>query len=880
MTVCDNNIGRSLLDKCDIYFGNALISKEMIIKQYLYFLSDEMTSEHRRVSFAIHTGSICFNVVSVVAAVLGCITYNISSCNDVFSDIEIDDIVMFNGQRYRWKGINSQYGQEYIVIEQDGKGRNGKTVFNLPFNTHKHLIKPYYGDSVKTDGRGIRKKKSNREEFLAYILGVDVTDVPVVFEASIAIIADKSSFTDICKQVYLCFDHGKRIGLLDIVSAAYYTSSGEEHQIGSNPTKEEPILKITSKVSVARDLVLDKQANKVIGLLVTNGLYLMDNESEVSDLIRRKSIIFVHMMTVNIPGISEKIIDQYEDAHIFACTKEYLLQENNDVKESNVHTVVLYHQLSNIINNTVNVISVTNGWSWYEYRKIRNMIYSIKQSSWQDAMKDEFIVTAYGLINLFNTAIFTMDDMERMVSSGKLDSTILSPTERLQNLFSIVKKSGSVQQLCMDVASSLNMMYNRLKNNNTKKSAILDYVSKHMGKRIAVIVPKAYYSSILKNVYPAISYIYKCDIVFTTPNRFNWQREYDGVLVVGNQTGKRFDVHTCVTSCDIDVLLYECEESIFYYRRNKKIQSDRKLNNRIGILKNDMVVTNVDELADFECSEDDIRKIVSVDNYIDKFRTIDIRLLPKIYSDNNSTNQLSEVKYIGTFASGEQIYFSKYYSAVTYDVNTGSVTEKTPEHLQEGDVLVFMKHDNYTRNVVDYIYEKFLKDGILNQESIFAYKKSVYWKDVLRKYKKAKSVQSKVLAKQLSFYGSPITVETVRNWLQADGHIIGPRKEESIYQIAQLTQDELLLYNPHEYFEACRLVRHDRREILNLISKVINDKLRGNVPDKDSVIAVVYNNIENLCETLELEYISELEETIKISTGLVNSPVFIKELTI
>ena len=48
------------------------------------------------------------------------------------------------------------------------------------------------------------------------------------------------------------------MNLLDIVPAAYYTSGGEELQFGNNPSKAEPVLKVTSKISSARDLVLDR----------------------------------------------------------------------------------------------------------------------------------------------------------------------------------------------------------------------------------------------------------------------------------------------------------------------------------------------------------------------------------------------------------------------------------------------------------------------------------------------------------------------------------------------------------------------------------------------------------------------------------------------
>lgn len=153
-------LANAILKKCDIYYGDALISKEAIIEKYLSFFADSLVSKERTVNFALHTGSLCFDVISVVAVALGCLSYNLSTNDDIISALQIDDMVMYNGQRYRWKGTSIEYGRLCMVIEQDGKGKNGKTISYLPLEKNKHLIKPYYGESQITDGRGIRKKKN------------------------------------------------------------------------------------------------------------------------------------------------------------------------------------------------------------------------------------------------------------------------------------------------------------------------------------------------------------------------------------------------------------------------------------------------------------------------------------------------------------------------------------------------------------------------------------------------------------------------------------------------------------------------------------------------------------------------------------------------
>ena len=344
-----DKLANAILNKCDIYYGNALVSKEAIIEKYLAFFADSLVSKERTVNFALHTGSICFDVISIVAVALGCLSYNLSTNEDIISSLQENDMVLFKGQRYRWKGTRKEYGNLCMVIEQDGKGKNGKSVSYLPLERNKHLIRPYYGDSQITDGRGVKKRKTNREDFLSFAFDVDITEIPSQIDVAIVLVAERSAFGEICKQVRIVYDGGKSVGLLDIIPAAYYTSSGEEHQYGLNPTKVEPVLKVTGKISTARDLVLDKHGNKVVGLLVTGGVSLTENGSELADLLRRKMLRFAHVTSPMKAGMGEHILDMYEGASVFACTKELLSRSNQMIRSENPFTAELHRQIMNVI---------------------------------------------------------------------------------------------------------------------------------------------------------------------------------------------------------------------------------------------------------------------------------------------------------------------------------------------------------------------------------------------------------------------------------------------------------------------------------------------------------------------------------------------------
>ena len=76
---------------------------------------------------------------------------------NIIDSLAIDDLVMFRGEKHRWKGTAPSIidGTLCFVLERDGKGKNGKSTDYYPFERNKHQIKPYYGSSKTTGGTGV-----------------------------------------------------------------------------------------------------------------------------------------------------------------------------------------------------------------------------------------------------------------------------------------------------------------------------------------------------------------------------------------------------------------------------------------------------------------------------------------------------------------------------------------------------------------------------------------------------------------------------------------------------------------------------------------------------------------------------------------------------
>lgn len=872
----DDRIIRSIVDKVDILYDDALLSNEKIIEKYLLFFARQFDPTERSVSFAFHTGSICFDVVSVAALMIGCLAYEFSSNDEILADLEIGDMVLYKGERYHWGGIEklswrpNEPKTDYIILRQDAKGKNGPSTSSIPYERNKHLIKPYYGHSSVTDGRGIRKDKTNRNDFIAHVLEIPLAEVPTALDLSVVVVADKNEFIDICKHLKIRYDGNKTVELMDVVPVSYYTGNGEMFQIGKNAAKAEAVIKVTSKMSMARDLVLDRTGNRVIGLMVTNVESLASNSGELNDLLRRRSLKFAYVIAPFNGDSCELAMDQYESAKMFACTKDLLSASAHEIKAVNKLTSELNRQISNILTCKMDTVRVDSHWDWNQFKAIKEKLYAIKQSNWSGEDRDNFILSTIALINLFSTAFFSMERMENAISSREINLAVVSPEKRIEELIGISSKTMSMRDQCAEIANALFDMYYSLRDASPKEDALLRFLKDHREERIALVVPKAYYSEIFSCAFQKEFE----NTVCITANRFNKHDEYDRVIVTGDIIGKRFDALQCYAAPEITMFLYEFEEKTFSFRKRKTAKSERRLNARIKGLKGDDYIKAIESADenDLDISEDTIREFSDLDEFVDSMGMFDIRRLTAS-SPNSEYNSTAEVKFVGTFTTGEQILFSKYYSAVVFDQNEGTVTETSPDKLLPGDVLVFTKRNDYTSNIVDQIFDQLMRTKKLSTEVQDAAEKAFYWKAALREYKEKNDLSYRAVARELKKQGSSLQEVTIRQWLIEESHIIGPRDAKTMRMIAGVTQDPYLLSDPDAYYEACRVVRHYRREILTLIAQAINDKLSNKLPVHGSAFEVVYENVEKLSETMELENVFELDEVAVVNNNMVNRPI-------
>lgn len=856
---------KQVISKINCSYDNNLISKEYLINVYEEFLCNTFSGKIHNTGIVLHTGSICFDVISLVFAAISNIVLNDNNVENVLGSISNGDIVTYNKHRYIYRGIKTETfigkPEEYVVLTQNHDADKQYVPHKLWNN-----IVPYFGDSKTTGGRGLRKSIDQRQNFISEVTGNDRSEIPSVIDSSTVIVMPKERADDILRKVMITYGEKKSIKLLDLVTAAYYTEN-DEYNYGGNAEKVEPIIKITSKLYVARKLVKKRSDNKIKGLMILGQDGVTQNKSELAELIERQALGYVYASYSINSELGGELAKLYSDAELFACTKEFLLKKTLPVQISNILTDRLNLQTGIIVDKIINRHVLQSNFTWEDFKQIKGQIKNIKHTETINQNKDAFVIQASALLNLLVTAPYTMEELDD--NSSELN--IVQPKERFEELWLYAESfKYAMKDIAIEIVRTLTALYESLLENNSKESTLKKILSDYRGENIAIVVPKAYYITVLKKTLHLYLGTKKVSIV--TVNRFDNDKLYDRIIVVGDIKGKRFNPFKCKSAIAIDVILYEYENIQFEYKYKKVKICEAEYNVRNNILN----MGEIDLLNELKYPNEEVQEIENISDELELFyEQLNVVAIKNIINRNayNGTQTL-EVTRVAKFVEEESAVFSKYYKAIVFDEEKSDVVEKSVEDLLPGDILIFTKNDGFTKNIVDDILETLLKQKLLSNTIKSAYEKSIYWKNILREYMAQNRLSYAELGKRLEEVGSRKHYGTIRSWIQPFSHIVGPQDIESYKHIAILTRDPDLLANPKAYYDACKIVRSERIKILELIAKAIIGKLSGNTPKDDKILTAVFNNIDNLAVRLQIESITNLDG-YDAPIGIVNKPIVI-----
>lgn len=858
--------------RCCFKLDGEPFSQEMLAQAFIKFVSDTSFMDAHNVSFAFHTGSAIFDAIAVIFAAISNLVLNTSDSEDLVLSLEDGDYVLYGSKkksRYVFAGLLTRSdtpGVDYALLKQS----NNETW--VPRKLWRN-IEQYKGSARSTSSIGIPLSSGLRSEFFKSVLDYKDYEIPSVINSSTVIVMPKERADRIIRGLTIQFGD-KEVPLLELVTASFFTENNEIYY-GGNIAKADPILKITQRISVAGRLVRSKDGNKTTGMIVMGNDIINRSYTELPEYFDRRSLKYLIVCGQIDYTDSVSLINSYEDGHLFACTKDFLLSNSTKIIISNSLTRELSGQVDAITDHRISQRTIASEYSWGQYRDFKKALLIIRNADLSESEKNDFIIGACSLMKLFLTAIFPLNHLEKMISNGELD--IVSPSVRLENVRSLAKRFPLYLKEKADlIVDVLENSYLKLSDSSQKENVLRELLAENAGKKIAVIVPKAYYSSILHNIGLLNSTDSESNVIVTTANRFDNSILYDLIISVGYFPGSRFDVFGTKSAKEVITLLYNFESNLFKHRLKIAEKTEKQLDRRSSfryVIESEYEDVLYDEDAKVEEIDEVERATKDLDQFVDQINAV-IWTQSAGYYGGGSTS-MSEVVAAAIFESGETALFTKMYKAYVFDDAAGEVKEVGVEDLVVGDSLVFKRYDSDTKDIVDDLLSRLLSDGRLDDEVKFAYLMSKRWKEALVDYLHANELSPGEVSSRMKQNGITVSEITIRTWLDENAHIVGPREIESIKQIGILVGDGDLIKNAEAYHTACKTIRRVRLMILKEIGKAIIAKLEGKKPEQATIMSDIFDKIDSLARILRIESIAPIKQTVPFN--LTNRPIEVKE---
>lgn len=858
---------KKILERCEICLDGCVISQELLMRAFLSFISKTIEKDRHNINIVLHTGSVCFDAVLLSYIAISNILYNETDPIELVHSLAPGDLVMYQKQRYEFMGfVNDLEGTlastemltdgEFVVLKQNN---NWATVKKNNWGK----ILPYQGVSKRLDGRGLRRDKGIRNRFFNEVLSFDESEIPAAVDVSTIVLMPKNDATSLIQGLSFKFA-GVELKYTDLINVSYYTDVNHEYPYGGNAARIEPVIKITSKAEVARKLIRKKECNRNIGLVVLGNEVFQRGRFELPELIERISLQYVYLCMDIAFDSGSTLLTNYRDANLFACTKEFLLSNASKSVVQNKETEQLSRQVDAILAHKVEDIRITEIVGWNKYKQYKRAIISIKSSEFDSNDKENFVIQAFSLMNLFMTSIFPISELESRILEGTIENvgSVKKRIEKMNETY--LNFPQYLHESARIIIDCLLETYIKVFDDSPKQIKLLELLRRNIGKRVCIVVPKAYYIPMAKNL------VIGDTTAITTVNKFDNNRLYDLIICVGNISGRNFDIFRCKSAAKIKVLLYDAETYLYKKHYREEIKKEHFINQKSTLFVPEYSTT--DDFVDRELEEQEIiNEIDQLDINMNEFLGSSIAKSARSYLESSTRSTTSEIVAVARFDTDEVAFFTKHYKAYVLDQESLTTREVKVEELSEGDTVVFTRSNSKTRDIVDSILQELVKNYDLPKELSDAYWKSKAWRTKLIDFMNANSLSTKQIVKRMKKNGVRVQEATIRGWLDEDSHTVGPREVSSIEQIAVVIGDAEMLENSNLYFDACVEIRKVRRKILDAIAKATLTKLSGNELKQDSFLATVRGQLDDWAVELSIENIIFMNE--EVPTYMINRPV-------
>ena len=858
---------RKIFNAISILFdGNDLTSQKSLHDFGTYICELLDGNEKHISSLLLHTGSEYYQVIAIVLSALNILFRNNIDMDELLRSLQEGDLLLIDGQRAKFLGVKDGSrcgigflpGKQYFCIET-GNGASR----SAPLDQAKQWnISRYQGDAVGLGGKGVKGSLEERRKFIGdFCKQKNQQNISTEINSSIAVIADR----DFAERVYrkVSITYSKRTVPFSKLVTAAYVSENESYQIGSNPVKEEPIIKFYSKISSCRNDIVDDRDRRIAVCIACSELEWISN-SEIHDIADRKSLrIALLLGRTHYTEYGEWLKDDRykicafvpEIVGEFAHDRPYF----DSSREFNAELMRwAWHQIS--------TVTIDGGWTAETETEIKQKLLSIKNECFSCELKDSFLISAYFLLNLCRTVFFPLKYCDTA-----FDAQIISwkPSTRFDQMTQFMATlTGEMKSVAENVYNILREAVDGLYEINPKGQFLLSRIQERKVKYI--VTTKAYYRSLMNLWLNDVGIAAAARPQIITANELHSsEQSYDDVIFVTPYFDLTFNPYAELNFSSGEVLCYAHEQ--LKERKLKRLASYGQMRIRErNWFRYDLRPSEEDKNTDLAGEE--FSRIT--DEPDDSFETEMEQLSRELQmqgakkyvaGSHTSGDGTVQIATIVGFASGAIGFFTKYYKA--YVLRNESIDEIGQEDLKVGNSIVFTK-ETENKDIVDTLLLKLFETTLSQSELHRQYLLSRHWKEKLKSYMDMNGVSYREFARRLGNVGCQKHEVTVRSWLYEESHVVGPFDVEDYEAMDKLVHFE---YSPAEIEEACDAVRSFRRKVLGLLGKAIIRRMSSE--NSDPIWDSVLSNAENLSQIEQIISINSTENEKYIPLNLVNKPI-------
>lgn len=785
--------------------------------------------------------------------------YNTVTVKQLIDKVQVGDTVLYKDTRV-----------QVISTAPELKVAESKELKTIIPEKNWNQVVYYDKDTNSFTSVGVRKAVNSKERrlFFSELFGADEDDIVPEFNSISVIVADKDKVSNVIRNLHVRINgseiSGEYIPFLELFTATYVTSKGNEMDYPGNSWHGIPNLFICRDVSSAAETIEEyKDRYSLAALCFCNENALAKGKEQA-------------IMMMNECGASFNIAD-------IGLSYELGAALNNELKNKEVFQInpelnmkkimeridpILYYTWHSFNVGNIRKVSLPLDFSAKEYKDI---IYQLRDISFDDdEPKRARFYSRMGMSLIHNLLVYLLpmeDDSDDEIFKCVFD-------ERVKSLYDdgLAFANEDLQNKTFRVLEHINGLYCLLKDECTKATWLEKFLDDlPEGKKVGILVYKRSHIKRLVERYSGNG----LEIHVMTQTSFDYSQHFDVLIIAGHMMLDKIPVWSHIYADDTYVLLYQCEERWFNYEMRKFKDNVIPLlgNDYYRFLMDDDINDSITPLADAYEDISIFDEGQSLDDlegdFRDSFNEQVTHLSQKYHMDKDMS--MAEIGAIGVLDDGCKYLFSK---SKRHDVlnEYGELIQKSASEIQSGDD-VFYCRDLGNR---EELLASLMSMDTSSDELKRAMKLTREWKRLLERYRIYKDLSYTDMTKLFSTHGVKITSQSLRGWVSDDSNLIGPRNEKVYQVIVKILWDEPRVKDWQTYARATEITRNMHNRTTNWLSDKIRELYipykRGEEP-KSEVERMIYDNMDDLTAILHVENVIDADGLPPVFQGLLNRPI-------